>query len=127
MDWQQSLITRLVDRIEHHALLSDLEPYRELLELAAIENPVDRFALEAAMYQLWQSWHQGFDAHAAVLDDDIRKHVAAADIATLTEKLVAAVPPALFGRQSPARYSWVIVSALLRYEIELDTPVAPTR
>ncbi len=127
MDWQQLLVTRLVNRIEHHALLSDLEPYRQQLELAAIENPVDRFALESAMYRLWQTWHQGFDRHAAVLDDAVRTHLTETDIAALGEKLVAAVPVALFGRQSPARYAWVILTGVLRYQIQGETPAAPTR
>jgi hypothetical protein len=79
------------------------------------------------MYRLWQSWHQGFARHAAVIDVEVRTHLTAADIPALGEKLVAAVPPELFGRQSPARYAWVILAGVLRYQIEGETPAAPTR
>lgn len=35
------------------------------------------------MYRLWQTWHQGFARHAAILDDAVRTHLIATDIAAL--------------------------------------------
>ena len=61
MNWQDTLVARLADRINNAGLLTDLEPYRQKLELAAVENPASQAALEADMYRLWQLWHQGFD------------------------------------------------------------------
>lgn len=125
MTWQQSLVARMVDRIEHHGLLNDLEPYRMQLEFAATENPVDQRAAQSTMYMLWQLWHQGFAAHVGIVDDNTRKRWTTQDITTLTTMLVAALPASAFGAQPPARYAWVIFDAIQRYEIHGETANAP--
>lgn len=125
MNWQESLVARLADRINNAGLLTDLEPYRQKLELAAVENPVSRAALEADMYSLWQLWQQGFTRHAAVLDEQIRKNFTGDDVTALSEKLAAAVPTARFGTNAPARVAWVILNGIQRYEIAGETPQPP--
>lgn len=126
MDWQDTLVARLTDRIVHHDLLVDLEPYRRQLEFAAVEHPVDRAALEADQYRLWRLWHEGFARHAAVLDAEIREHLTTDHLARLGDRLVAVVPAARFGANPPARVVWVLLTAIQRYEIAGEAPPPPS-
>ncbi len=127
MNWQDTLVERLADRINNAGLLADLEPYRQKLELAAVENPASRAALEADMYRLWQLWHQGFDRHASVINEQIRKNFTMQDVDALGEKLAAAVPATSFGTNAPARVAWVILNGIQRYDIAGEAPQPPAQ
>jgi len=122
MIWQETLITRLVDRIENHHLLTDMEPYRQRLEVAAIETPANAAVLASMHRNLWQLWQTGFTSHSSIIDDSVRKEFREGVIDNLAKDLESKVSPALFKGTSVLHNYWILLAGIHQYEIRRDHP-----